>query len=179
MLSTPEDLHDALHANFLFQQLTNDEIKSLAKSVEVRDYEGGTVIVREGEDADTLYLVVAGNVNVMKGNDQFLAMLGRNGFFGEMGLFAEGAKRSANCVAATPTTCALIDKIHLYGFCEQQPDIGVKIYQAIIKTLAERLQSTSADLAMLMSAQVRTQNHVEDMVTRQKVKTGRIPKLEG
>lgn len=176
MLSTPEDLRHALHANFLFQQLSGDEIKSLAESVQVKDYEGGTVIVREGDTADTLYLVVAGNVNVMKGNDQFLAMLGRDGFFGEMGLFAEGAKRSANCVAATLTTCALIDKIHLYDFCEQRPEIGVKIYRAIITTLAERLQSTSADLAMLMSAQVRTQHHVEDMVTRQKLKTGRIQK---
>ena len=170
MLNNPEDLHRALRSNFLFRQLDDAEIESLANSTEVREYAENDVIVHEGDDADALYLVVAGNVNVMKGNDQFLALLGRNGFFGEMGLFAEGAKRSANCVAATPTTCAIIDKRALHDFCELRPEIGVKIYRAIIKTLAERLQSTSADLAMLMSAQVRKQADVSKLVEESKKK---------
>ena len=51
-----------------------------------------------------------------------------------------------------------------------RPEIGVKIYRAIIQTLAERLQSTSADLAMLMSAQVRKQADVSKLVEESKKK---------
>ena len=171
------ELHEALRANFLFRMLTQQEIETIAADVRVLEFDSGATIVNEGDVADALYLVVAGNVNVMKGNDQFLSMLGRNGFFGEMGLFAEGALRSANCVAATPTRCAVIDKRALHSFCEQFPHIGVKVYRAIIETLAERLQSTSADLAMLMSAQVRGQREVSQVV--QRAKTQKVPRPGG
>lgn len=168
------ELHEALRANFLFQALSDQEIEAIAADVRVLEFESGQTIVSEGDVADALYLVVSGHVNVMKGNDQFLSMLGRNGFFGEMGLFAEGALRSANCVAASPTRCAVIDKHALHAFCEQNPGIGVKVYRAIIATLAERLQATSADLAMLMSAQVRSQQDIAQVVKR--AKTQKVPR---
>ena len=85
--------------------------------------------------------------------------------------------RSANCVAATPTRCAVIGKSALHDFCELHPQIGVKVYRAIIETLAERLQSTSADLAMLMSAQVRSQREITKVV--EKVKTQKVPRRGG
>ena len=108
------------------------------------------------------------DLHVVKGEDQFLAMLGPNGFFGEMGLFTEGALRSASCVALTQTTCASVDRTALHDFCSQHPEVGIKIYRAIVGTLAQRLQSTSADLAMLMGSQVRSQREVTKIVDKKR-----------
>src|SRR5690606_13308863 len=114
----------------------------------------GSLVVREGDEADALYLVISGGVQVRQ-KDQFLSYLGPGGFFGEMALFTEGLKRTAHCVAGTDTTCVVIRKDVLHQFCDREPKAGLKIYRAIIRALSERLQATSADLAMLMSTQVK------------------------
>jgi len=161
-----ESIRDALLGNFLFSSLDQEEAEALVAAVEIATYATGNTIVREGDVADSLYLVVAGGVNVLKANGQFLAMLGVDGFFGEMGLFSEGATRTADCVAAMDTTCAVISKETLHHFCDNHPTTGLKIYRAIIRALAERLQMTSSDLAMMMAARVKTQADISDMVAR-------------
>jgi len=169
------EVQRALKANFVFDKLDAGEIEALAEHVWLERIPGGSLIVREGEEADALYLVVDGGVNVTKANGQFLAYLGREGFFGEMALFTEGAKRSATCVAAMDTTCAVVRKDVLHYFCESRPQAGIKIYRTIIATLSERLQATSADLAMLMGTQVKSQSTISAIVEqarRKKVEPG-------
>jgi len=160
------EVERALRHNFVFEQLDDDEIAALAEHVWIERIPSGSIIVREGEEADALYLVVDGGVNVVKASGQFLAFLGREGFFGEMALFTEGARRSANCRAAVDTTCAIIRKEVLDFFCTTRPAAGIKIYRTIIRTLADRLQATSADLAMLMGNQVQSQSSVSAIVEK-------------
>ena len=169
------DVRRVLKANYVFADLSEAEVAALAEKVWLEMIPGGSVIVREGEEADALYLVVDGGVNVTKASGQFLAYLGRDGFFGEMALFMEGARRTATCVAAMDTVCAVVRKDVLHRFCEIRPAAGVKIYRTIIATLAERLQATSADLAMLMQSEVKSQRTVDAIVEearRRKAKEG-------
>ncbi len=158
------DVQRALKANYVFENLDHAELEALAEHVWLERIPGGSLIVREGDEADALYLVVDGGVNVTKASGQFLAYLGREGFFGEMALFSEGTRRSATCVAAMDTTCAVVRKDVLHYFCETRPMAGIKIYRTIIRTLSERLQATSADLAMLMGTQVRSQTAINSIV---------------
>jgi CRP-like cAMP-binding protein len=171
------EVERALRHNFVFESLDDDELAALAEHVWIERIPAGSLIVREGDEADALYLVVDGGVNVVKASGQFLAFLGREGFFGEMALFSEGAKRSANCRAAVDTTCAVVRKEVLDFFCAMRPSAGIKIYRTIIRTLADRLQATSADLAMLMGSQVQTQANVSAIVekARRRKKQGEEP----
>lgn len=162
--TTDTDVKSTLAKTFLFNTLNETQLHALANQIWLEQIPEGSVVVREGDQADTLYVVVEGGVNVTKADGRFLAFLGPGGFFGEMALFLDAALRSATCVAAADTTCAVVRKSVLEKFCSDLPDAGLKIYRAIIRTLAERLQSTSADLAVLMSAQVRSQSSVEKMV---------------
>ncbi len=166
----PEDVVSALRSNPLFSDLADAHLEALADEVWLEEIPGGSVIVREGEEADALYVVVKGGVNVTKAGGQFLAFLGPGGFFGEMALFLANSKRSATCVSSEDTTCAIIRSPVLHQYCSDLPTAGLIIYRAIIRTLAERLQSTSADLAYLMSAQVRRQAAVDEMVEQAKAK---------
>jgi CRP-like cAMP-binding protein len=160
----PGDVASALHSNPLFEELNDQQLENLAGEVWLETIPGGSVIVREGEEADALYVVVNGGVNVTKAGGQFLAFLGPGGFFGEMALFLANARRSATCVSSEDTTCAIIRSPVLHRYCNDWPDAGLIVYRAIIRTLAERLQSTSADLAYLMGAQVRDQARVDQVV---------------
>ena len=172
-----QSARQTLRSNFLFKSLNDGEVVALEQELVLETFSTGTAIVHEGDPAGVLYLVLDGGVNVMKTNGQFLAMLGAGGFFGEMGLFTDGALRSADCIAAMPTTCAVLSKATLDRFCDTHAQTGVKIYRAIIKSLAERLQATSADLAVLMGTHVKAQRDVASVV--EKAKQARAKKETG
>ncbi len=168
-----EQLKEALRRNFLFAALDTAELTTLAEEVWLERIPARSIIVREGDDADALYLVVEGGVNVTKKGGRFLAYLGHDGFFGEMAIFTEGAKRTATCDTVLDTTFAIIRKDSFEQYCTNNPNAALKIYRAIIRTLAERLETTSADLATLMAAQVRSQADVSELVERARKKKQR------
>lgn len=169
MSERQEQVAEALRKNFLFVDLDEAEIGKLAEEVWLERIPSRSIIVRENDGADALYLVVEGGVNVTK-EGRFLAYLGKDGFFGEMALFTEGSKRTASCETAIDTTFAVIRKDVFTHYCDANPTTALKVYRAIIRTMAERLQATSADLAALMAAQVRSQSDVSSMVERARKK---------
>lgn len=163
-------IREILANNFLFRDLSPEELTELTEQVWVENHPEGETIVQENAPADALFLLVSGGVNVVKRNGQFLAYLGPGGFFGEMALFIKDSQRTADVVAAEPTRCIVLSKDFVERFCHAFPETGLKIYRAIIESLAQRLQATSADLAMLMEAQVKNQEQVESIVERARAK---------
>ena len=74
----------------------------LAEICEQKSYAQGTVISREGEVSDHLYLIRSGTVHISKtagGQPRVLATIGPGETYGEIGLFSQ-AQRSASAVAA-------------------------------------------------------------------------------
>ena len=161
------DIKAALHGNFLFSSLDEEELDALVKFVWIESIPAQQTVVSENEEASQLYLIIDGGINVIK-TGQFLSYQGKGGFFGEMALFMEGSKRSATCITAIDSVCGIIRKEDLDRFCDQYTNAGVKIYREIIKVLALRLRTTSADLATLMGAQVKKQEAVSTLVERAK-----------
>jgi CRP-like cAMP-binding protein len=95
-------LEDHLKSVPLFSSLPADFIDSLRTTVELKRYGKGDVICRQGEVADSFYLIRIGFVKVTEthmGSDLVLAYLGRGGYFGEIGLLTEGGRRTATCTA--------------------------------------------------------------------------------
>ncbi len=79
--------------------------------VDVRWFSPGFTIVEQGEAATSLYLILSGEVDVLRvdPDDQreHLATLGSGEFFGELGV-AHSAPRSADVVARTGVTCLVL-----------------------------------------------------------------------
>jgi len=72
----------------------------------------GTVIVRQGEPADAFFIVVDGEVAVLREDDgvsRQVATLGRGQFFGEMAI-ARGTPRTATVQAIAPTTLMTMER---------------------------------------------------------------------
>ena len=85
----------------MFADLSTDFIEHLKESVELVRFAPGQVIARQGDAADSFYLVRIGFVKISEnypGGELVLAYLSRGDYFGEIGLLGGGA-RTATCTA--------------------------------------------------------------------------------
>ncbi len=85
----------------MFAGLSPDFIERLKGSVELVRFAPGQMIARQGEAADSFYLVRIGFVKIFEeypGGELVLAYLSRGDYFGEIGLLGGGV-RTASCTA--------------------------------------------------------------------------------
>ena len=85
----------------ILKGLTDDFLDHLRERVELVQFEAGEEICRQGEPADSFYLVRIGFVKVSQqspGGEMVLSYLSRGNYFGEMGLLGGGV-RTATCTA--------------------------------------------------------------------------------
>jgi CRP/FNR family cyclic AMP-dependent transcriptional regulator len=134
----------------LLQAIPN--VESFLHYCEVRDYPTRTTILREGEHAARLYLILDGSVTVTVADEQdedhrlVVSYLNLGDFFGEMGLF--GAADDARSAAVTTREASKIAEISYERFMKirgQFPDILF----AIAAQMATRLRKTTFKLKNL------------------------------
>jgi CRP/FNR family transcriptional regulator, cyclic AMP receptor protein len=95
----------------LFGGVTDDTLEILARELPVEPVEVGEVVVREGDDTRDMFVVIGGELEVVKrgksGGDVRVALFGPSDWFGEMGVLAV-QPRSATVRAVAPTTLVRI-----------------------------------------------------------------------
>jgi general stress protein 26 len=90
----------------VFRDLPRHEVDTLAAKLNTVTVEAGAVIVRQGAPADKFFIIVDGEVEVVRGGDdgeEALATLSSGQFFGEMAILRD-MPRTATVRALTPTT---------------------------------------------------------------------------
>ncbi|HET8629906.1 MAG TPA: glycogen debranching N-terminal domain-containing protein, partial [Thermomicrobiales bacterium] len=117
--------------------------KQVADQVDLRDYPEGATIVEQDDPGRTLYIILRGRVRVVRHSRSAetaapLAEFGPGEFFGEMALL-ENLPRSADVIATTPTTCALLTWEVFHTCLLGNPDVA----QALLATLSRRLRALS------------------------------------
>lgn len=109
----------------------------------------GDLIIRAGDDADTLYLLLSGSIEVRLSNDsgrgaRRLDVLIAGMSFGEMG-FLDGSPRSADVVALEPVRYRVIDRA-LFGRLEhERPYIKIRLLEQLAKHLSAKVRRTNAE----------------------------------
>ena len=95
---------DALRSVSLFAQLTDEECGRVAEHLVYAPFAAGDVLTRQGAIAHWLYIILAGEAEVVRrngdGEEHALARLKPGDFFGEMGLLT-GEPRTASVHAVT------------------------------------------------------------------------------
>ena len=111
----------------MFADLSPDFIEHLKESVELVRYAPGQVIARQGEAADSFYLVRIGFVKISEeypGGELVLAYLSRGDYFGEIGLLGGGA-RTATCTALDHVEVVKISGDDFRQMVERFPNVRV------------------------------------------------------
>ena len=131
----------ALRRMALCSALSAAELETIAAIVEQRDIAAGKELFREGEPGDGLYLLVSGEINVVKhGKDgeHLLAKLGPGAVLGEMSLITADA-RSATGRALGPCSVLRLPATEFRALLESGSVAALKIAAAIAGVLARRL----------------------------------------
>lgn len=123
----------ALRRVELFRDLDEREIRQLASLFVEKELVADQIVFREGDQANTFYVVTRGTVVVYRDTIgkpvQLLGRLQNGDFFGEMGLF-DDVRRAASARAVVPSTILMISKADLLGFLDGQPAIALKLQMA-------------------------------------------------
>lgn len=126
----------ALAAMEIFSQLTPAERSQLARDLKPLPFGPNETLCRQGDAADSLYIVHRGRVRVRvaaDGGEREVAQLGTGSYFGEMGLMT-GEPRSATVLADGHVTAFRLEKEPFRQLLAQRPELA----ESIAELLAQR-----------------------------------------
>ena len=166
----------------MFAAFPEDQLRTLATLVARRSAPRGSVIMAEGDQVDSLYIVMSGRLKVMMGEadgkEVILGILGPGEFFGEMGLI-DDQPRSASVVAIEPCELLSVTK-RAFRKCLLE---NVEVAMAVLRVVVRRLREADRKIGSLAMLDVygRVARLLLDMsedVNGQKVVTKRLPKQD-
>jgi CRP/FNR family cyclic AMP-dependent transcriptional regulator len=134
----------------LFAGVADAELRALAERTVTRNYPKQAIIVSEGDESDSLYLILAGRVKVYlsdeNGKELILAIKGPGQYFGEMVL--DEQPRSASVMTLEPAQFAILSRADFRGFLLAHPEVALQLIQNLIR-VARGLNQNVRNLAML------------------------------
>ncbi|MGI9622256.1 MAG: cyclic nucleotide-binding domain-containing protein [Acidimicrobiales bacterium] len=113
----------------LFDGLSDEDVANCAALFETEEILAGAGMAREGEFAYKFFVVLEGEVDVLR-DFEAVARLGPGDFFGEMGLLG-GERRNARVVAHTRCDVAWMMGWSFEEMLEQYPDVAQRIQDAV------------------------------------------------
>jgi CRP/FNR family cyclic AMP-dependent transcriptional regulator len=132
----------------LFTGLGKKDLDTVARHTVAKTFEPHTLLLREGEHSDSLYLILYGKVKVYvcdeDGNEAILNIQGMGDYFGEMALL-DDAPRSASVMTMEQTRVAIMTKGAFRECLAGHPDVAFNL----IRTLTQRVRVLSGNVRNL------------------------------
>ncbi|MCU1281804.1 MAG: putative transcriptional regulator, Crp/Fnr family [bacterium] len=127
----------------LLSSLDADDLRYVIERVDVRDLEPRDVVLRQGEQGGSLFVVVSGRVQVVTESPRReLASLGEGAFFGELALLTN-FPRSATVVAAAPTQLLEISRELVSEIVRRSPEVLKTLLRFFRDRLLDRMFGAS------------------------------------
>jgi CRP/FNR family cyclic AMP-dependent transcriptional regulator len=124
----------------LFSLMKRRDLKRIAKLAKHHLYEKGDLILREGERDGRLFVIISGQVSVVKDlggpSEKTMRVLRSDNYFGEMALIDDYV-RTASVVANDRTEALSLDQWNIREEIKKYPAIAIELLQ----TLGRRLRA--------------------------------------
>ncbi len=131
---------DVLSKVSLFSEMKKSDLEMIAKLAQNERFQAGDTIIREGDRDGRLFVVVSGEVDVIKGlgkrNERYVRSLGPLTYFGEMALI-DDLVRSASIVAREQTEVLILDQWTLRQEIERYPAMAFEL----MRMLSQRIRA--------------------------------------
>jgi CRP/FNR family cyclic AMP-dependent transcriptional regulator len=125
-------------------------LRTLAARGEPRRYRKGTLLIQEGDQGDTLFIVLAGRVKAFsvdaRDREIVYGIYGAGEYLGEMSL--DGGPRSASVITLEATTCVAVTRQSLRAHIGANPEFAFELIERVIHR-ARLATRTARDLALL------------------------------
>lgn len=138
----------ALNKVSLFNGLPEADLKALADLATVRTFPRNAVIISEGDNSDSMYVVLSGKVKVYLSDDEgkeiIINMHKEGDYFGELALLDE-SPRSASVMTLEDSRFAILSKQAFDECLKSNPQIALQV----IKGLSARLRYLTENIKSL------------------------------
>ncbi len=130
----------------LLAPLSDVTVRAIAETGVVRTFPRHTVMINEGDQGDSIYIILGGKVKVYSSNDAGREVIidfhGPGEYLGEMSLF--GAPRSASVMTVEPTTCAVVTRAYFREFILAHPDFALHLIEKLIHRARRTTESVKS-----------------------------------
>jgi hypothetical protein len=133
----------ALRRVKILASLTDEQLERFAKFMELERIPAWAEVVRQGENGNSMYLILDGEFRVrvkIGGKETILTTLGIGEFFGDISLFDHGP-RSADVVANRDGVVLKVTSETFDRLAAEAPDLATPFLLAVGKTLAARIRT--------------------------------------
>ena len=125
-------------------QLSTQLLRQLAARGSSRNFTRGEVLIEEGEQSDSLYILLAGELKVYtrgeNGRELVYNLMHPGEFFGE--LFLDGGPRSASVKAVRPSICVVVGPEEFREFMAAYPEFA----ECLVLKLIGRVRHVTCQL---------------------------------
>lgn len=125
----------------LFMDLSDADLVRLFNKFKQIDYAPGTVVIREGDNTDAMFVIVEGDVQIERGGT-IVATLTRGAHFGEMGLLNQ-RPRSATVTITSATQALVLERELFNEVLREDTGLAAKLLYKLAQILSLRLDETS------------------------------------
>jgi serine/threonine protein phosphatase PrpC/CRP-like cAMP-binding protein len=136
---------DILRKIPLFRHLGYKELVKVLNQTVLRAFERNEPVIEEGSQGDEFYIILSGEVEVMKGGRP-LTILGPGVHFGEMAL-VDHSPRSATVRARETTRLMALSRAAFYQLVRTEPVLSSKLLWSFVQVLSHRLRATNEALS--------------------------------
>jgi CRP/FNR family cyclic AMP-dependent transcriptional regulator len=129
-----------------FSEIPESDLEKLVASAVKKSYPKNSVVINEGDEAGSLFIILSGKVHAFLSNETgrtvTLSTQESGSFFGELSLL-DGEPRSASVMTLEPTVCILIPRRAFQVWLQEHPDAALSIIRSLtrrIRTLTESVR---------------------------------------
>jgi len=120
------------------------QLALLAERGVLRSYRKGTLLIEEGSQGDSLYLVVSGRLRVFgcdsRGREVTYGSYGAGEYVGEMSL--DGGPRAASVITEEASRCVLLTRQSLLAHIAAHPEFALELLTKVIRRARAATLST-------------------------------------
>ncbi len=132
----------------IFQSLDENNLRQIVALLKIQKYPRDSVIIRKGDPAANLYIILSGVVEVLNEFDERLSTLGKGDVFGEMSLIS-GNPVGANIKVAEAATIVSIDEKNFKKVLNQFPSVQLYLARVLAKRLADSNLMRSDEMGLI------------------------------
>ena len=124
----------------MFSHLSPEDLEQIAEFAQEQLFLAFSIICREGDPGDSLFIIVHGNVNVVKGTesgDETVLAVRKDGeFVGEMAIL-ESSRRSATLQADSDVRMLVLDGDSFRAILRDRPEVAITVLQHMSRRVRE------------------------------------------
>ena len=141
---------DIIRSVSIFSSMPDEEVEHLAETLDLKEIPRGTLLLEEDAQGDGYYILVDGEVEVIKAlgtpDERLLGVRGPGSIIGEMSLFSEAGRHTASVRAKVPLRLLEMNPADLDSLLHRQPRFAYEMIRTISQRLDESEDLTIFDL---------------------------------